>query len=273
MDQTYHHPILARVSAYPSRQGILDDHILSSEHVVPAARKIDEPHRSRLLRFSSLVSNHFGSVRTNTRRELDSMWHPNDRDNHSVASSWALPSEQPPAPEPFHLLFHRPITRKELRWDFVNPLSMSRINNWLNYVSFLDGPALGSNVFSARIHFRESRLWRLEQLWGPVLVRAKGPDQPITLRYLLDEIFNYFQHPIEDANNTMAAAAGIRREDIVDSWRQRNYNTYQPGYKRSPYMHDQFVRRVDFLLGFSLFRKLRLVSISGQSCDLVLSIR
>jgi hypothetical protein len=142
------------------------------------------------------------------------------------------------------------------------------MNNWLNNVSFLDGPAFGPNVFFAQIHFRESRLWRLEQLWGPVGVRAQGHDRPFTLRHILDEIFNYFQNLIMDISYT-AAAAGIRRESVVDSWRLRNHDNQS----RLPCVRDAFIRRVDFLLGFSQFRKLRVDSISGQSCDLVLSIR
>jgi hypothetical protein len=244
--------------------------------------KTDESHRpgrcllSRCL--SSLVSGDYESARVrfaNRRREVDSISDPNHRNSlpASTSASSPLPTEKRfPTLETFNLLLHRPVSRMELRWDLVKPLSMSRVNNWLNCVPILDGPALGSNVLSAQIHFKESRLWRLEHLWGPVVVRAEGPDQPITLRRLLNEIFNFFHYPIKDINYA-AAAASMRREDIVDSWRQRNYNTYQPGYRKSPYMHDPFIRRVDFLLGFSLFRKLRLDSIFGQSCYLVLSIR
>jgi len=225
--------------------------------------------------FSSRVSDDSLPVRT---RDTNLRKDPNHRNRPSVTSSsasWPLQGEKSsdssrsPTVEFFNLLSHRPITRKELRWDLVKPLSMSRINNWLNCVSFLDGPALGSNVFSAQIHFRESHLWRLEHLWGPITVHTNSPDQPISLRRLFDEIFNYFQCPVKDTDS-IAEAVAMRGEDIVDSWRQRNYNTYQP---RSPYMHDPFIRRVDFLLGFSLFRKLRFVSVSGQSCHLVLSIR
>jgi len=252
-----------------------EGHSPSKENMVPTAN-CDESHRpggSR--RLSSLDYDDSLSARaryTNTRRD------PNHRNSLPVpfsSASWTLSGETSsdsscsPTVESFNLLFHRPITRKELRWDLVKPLSMSRINNWLNCVPFLDGPALGSNIFSAQIHFRESSLWRLEHLWGPITVRTKGPYQPITLRHLFDEIFNYFQYPIKDTDST-AEAVAMRGEDIVDTWRQRNYNTYQP---RSLYLHDPFVRRVDFLLGVSLFRKLRLVSISGQSCHLVLSIR
>jgi hypothetical protein len=263
-------PVLTYLTRQPKFE---EDHSLK-ENRAPTANSngSNRPGGSRCVSTSPVCDVSL-SARAHLRRDRN---HRSSLPITSSSASWHLPGEKSsdssrsPTVENFNLLFHRPITRKELRWDLVKPLSMSRINNWLNCVSFLDGPALGSSVFSAQIHFRESHLWRLEHLWGPIIVRTtKGLDQPITLRRLFDEIFNYFQYPIKDTDST-AEAVEMRGEDVVDSWCQRNYNTYQP---RSPYVHDPFIRRVDFLLGFSLFRKLRLDSVSGQSCHLVLSIR
>jgi hypothetical protein len=251
--------------------------------VVPAARKIDErsnrPDSCRLRPFSNLVSD-FRSMRPqyrDARREIDSAWYP-----ASYPTAMRLPaaSSHPPRDGTFRgfptletfNLYHRPITRMDLRWDLVKPLSTSRVSDRLDRISFLDGPALGPHIFSAQIRFRESRLWRLEQLWGPIVVQTKRPGQPITLRHVFDAIANYFQGLVFDFNHGVTAAA-LRSEDVVDSWRQRNYDTFPSCFKRSPWMQDPFIRRVDFLLGFSLFRKLRLGSISGQSCNLVLSIQ
>lgn len=205
IDQTYDHAS-GRKSAFLSQQGKPEDHFFSSEYVDPSAKKTDGPPRSRLLQFSSL--DHSDSVWCANMRRED--WYSNDRD--STAFSWAFPNENPlPSLEPFNLLFHRPITRHDMRWDLSNPWSMSGINIHQNCFSFLDGSPLGPNVFLAQIHFRESCPWRLERLWvsdHPCLPkRTWWTDHP----HLLVGIVDSFQSPIEDTNHDLAMAA-IRRE-------------------------------------------------------------
>jgi len=172
-------------------------------------------------------------------------------------------------------LLHNPLSHMDLEWNLIDHPAFARIPdmNPTPVVDF-DEPLLSSTIITAQIHFKDPRLWRLEQRWGPILVHTMGSNQPITLLHLMKAIYAYFQYPVTNGDVSVLATTAADRESLETSWLQRNIDTHSHEmYKAWRCMPDPAIRRVDFLHGFTQFWEFQLVSVVHQACRLVLSIR
>ncbi len=126
-------------------------------------------------------------------------------------------------------LLHSPLlSHMDFEWNLINHPAFARIPDGLNpnpVVNF-DEPLLSSTIIAAQIHFKDPRLWRLEQQWGPIFVHTMGPNQPITLLHLMKAIYTYFQYPVTNGDVSTLATTAADREILETSWLQRNVDTY-----------------------------------------------
>lgn len=243
---------------------------------LPEAKKIDKISKSSSVR--ARVSSFLGKNPHINSAQIQSV-------RRDIDSSWAIPLQ---TSSPTHSrdettifdkrdLIHRMFRNQGLDWDIRDSPQMANSfeqtnSSSIRFHSFIQmESAFCPNVQEVVIHLLDSRCWDLERKWGPIVLKQAQPYQPISVCHILEAIHVYFQVPLTHDDLWTFASTPENYECLEESWRRRNAGvTSTRGWSGSRY--DPTIRRVD-LLGDTKFRKLKVGSLVGTSCQLFLSLR
>ena len=276
----------------PHQVRIFDDtpEVISEDELggFQPTRKIDNIQRRRscLLGrcFSNLLSHDAPTnvERQPTRRDIDTSWYPLNRYDMPNGHTYSAADYQGHQSEYFAgndiLLRGRSISRKDLRWHIGEDPSTAIVPYGSDIIQYWNRPVLGLTISTAYIHLKESRLWRLERVFGPIIAQTSGPHHPITFHHLLNAIYTYFRHAVSyDQISSLGLTAeegyllDVTRQERIRGLRRNRGNIYSHNAWKC--VDNVGIQRVDLLSGFCGFKKLRLDSVHHRSCHLVLSLR
>ena len=253
---------------------------------IPPTRKADNTQRQRscLLGrcFLSLLSHDTNVERRTSRRDIDIPWYPPNHHDMPRGTYRATDyqGDKLEYTSGNDILLRRSISRNDLRWNIGKDPSTAIFPYGSDLSSFIqwNRPVLGLTVSTAYIHLNESRLWRVERVFGPIIAQTSGPHHPITFRHLLNAIYTYFRHAVSyDQVSSLGLMAeerylvDVTRQERIRGLRRNREDTYS--YKAWKCVENLGIQRVDLLYGFCEFKKLRLDSVHRRSCHLILSLR
>jgi hypothetical protein len=160
-----------------------------------------------------------------------------------------------------------------LKWDIRQHPAAARSGDSA-YSSFpnLDLPALPSGVVSAEIDFENKRMRHFADIWGSIPVQkrtnhydmTRGISNPISIRDILEDIYQYFMLPLDDQERAQFMSTPRRHEEISAAFDARS--------EVQSFKYD-FYRRADLLPnGLSNFFHIEFIGSGINSCSLGLRL-